>query len=185
MVLNVANRDAGTLAVMAATLQEVSGGRLLLGLGAGGGRDLPYAHEQYALGRDVPGDRVRRAHVENAIATLRQVWTGTSGGVSGFLQPDPPPPIIVGGFGPKMAELAGRVADGINVPGGAHAAGLVRIAREAHERAGGNGDDFVVTASSNGSRRELERLNETGVRRAVVLIRPPYIGDIERFARER
>src|SRR6185312_12106816 len=36
MVLNVANRDAGTLAVMAATLQEVSGGRLLLGIGAGG-----------------------------------------------------------------------------------------------------------------------------------------------------
>src|SRR5687767_7466060 len=50
MVLNVANRDAGTLAVMAATLQEVSGARLLLGLGAGGGRDLPYAHEQYGLG---------------------------------------------------------------------------------------------------------------------------------------
>ena len=31
LVLNVANRDAGTLAVMAATFQEVSGGRLLLG----------------------------------------------------------------------------------------------------------------------------------------------------------
>src|SRR5204863_8058765 len=80
MVLNVANRDAGTLAVMAATLQEVSGGRLLLGLGAGGGRDLPYAQEQYALGRDVPGDRARRANVESAITTLRSVWSGTSGG---------------------------------------------------------------------------------------------------------
>ena len=32
MVLNVANRDPGTLGVMAATLQEVSEGRLLLGL---------------------------------------------------------------------------------------------------------------------------------------------------------
>ena len=39
LVLNVANRPAGTLAVMAATLQELSGGRLLLGIGAGGGRD--------------------------------------------------------------------------------------------------------------------------------------------------
>src|SRR5689334_6332264 len=43
LVLNVANRDAGTLAVMAATLQEVSTGRLLLGLGAGAHRDSPYA----------------------------------------------------------------------------------------------------------------------------------------------
>jgi alkanesulfonate monooxygenase SsuD/methylene tetrahydromethanopterin reductase-like flavin-dependent oxidoreductase (luciferase family) len=41
LVLNVANRDPGTLAVMAATLQEVSGGRLLLGVGAGGGIDTP------------------------------------------------------------------------------------------------------------------------------------------------
>jgi alkanesulfonate monooxygenase SsuD/methylene tetrahydromethanopterin reductase-like flavin-dependent oxidoreductase (luciferase family) len=41
LVLNVANRDAGTLAVMAATLQEVSGGRLLLGIGAGGGARTP------------------------------------------------------------------------------------------------------------------------------------------------
>src|SRR5579872_3500720 len=46
MVLNVANRDPGTLGVMAATLQEVSGGRLLLGVGAGGGRGTPYAAEQ-------------------------------------------------------------------------------------------------------------------------------------------
>src|SRR5690606_31702758 len=36
LVLNVANRDPGTLAVMAATLQHVSDGRLLLGIGAGG-----------------------------------------------------------------------------------------------------------------------------------------------------
>src|SRR3982074_1885348 len=85
MVLNVANRDPGTLAVMAATLQEVSGGRLLLGLGAGGGRDTPYAAEQRALGRPVPGDAARRAAVEAAVATLRSVWSGTVSGVGGFL----------------------------------------------------------------------------------------------------
>src|ERR1700749_2307807 len=70
LVLNVANRDPGTLAVMAATLQEVSDGRLLLGIGAGGGRDTPYAAEQLALGRSVPGDRVRRAAVEGAVGVL-------------------------------------------------------------------------------------------------------------------
>src|SRR4051794_20747148 len=102
MVLNVANRDAGTLGVMAATLQEVSGNRLLLGIGAGGGRGTPYAAEQQALGRAVPGDVARRASVEAAVATLRGVWSGTVQGVGGFLRPDPPPPVIIGAFGPKM-----------------------------------------------------------------------------------
>jgi alkanesulfonate monooxygenase SsuD/methylene tetrahydromethanopterin reductase-like flavin-dependent oxidoreductase (luciferase family) len=40
-VLNVANRHPGLLANMAAAIQQVSGGRLLLGLGAGGHRRLP------------------------------------------------------------------------------------------------------------------------------------------------
>ena len=181
MVLNVANRSAGTLAVMAATLQEVSGGRLLLGVGAGGGRDLPYAHEQYALGRDVPGDRVRRANVESAIATLREVWSGTVGGVSGFLRPDPVPPVIVGGFAPKMAELAGRVADGINVPAGQLAA-LVGVAREACERAGRDPDTLIVTTSGRGEQRERDHLANLGVDRMVVLVRPPYVDDIVRMS---
>src|SRR5262245_33009880 len=106
LVLNVANRDPGTLAVMAATLQEVSNGRLLLGIGAGGGHDTPYAAEQFALGRTVPAAPTRRRAVEAAVGTLRQVWSGAAGGVTGFLRPDPPPPVIIGGFGPKMAELA-------------------------------------------------------------------------------
>src|SRR4051812_4327341 len=107
LVLNVANRPAGTLAVMAAPLQELSGGRLLLGIGAGGGRDTPYAVEQEALGRDVSGDARRRAEVADQVATLRAVWRGHSGGADGFLRPEPVPPIVVGGFGPKMAALAG------------------------------------------------------------------------------
>ena len=136
MVLNVANRDPGTLAVMASTLQEVSGGRLLLGLGAGGGRDTPYAAEQEALGRAVADNPTRRRAVEDAIAQIREVWTGSAGGVGGFLRPDPPPPVIVGGFGPRMAELAGRVGDGLNTPAGPALADLIRTARDAHERAG-------------------------------------------------
>ena len=111
LVLNVANRDPHMLAVMAATLQAVAGGRLLLGLGAGGGRDTPYASEQYALGRSVAGDVVRRRNVAQAAEVMRQLWTG---GGHGFLRPDRPPPIVIGAFGPKMAELAGRVGDGIN-----------------------------------------------------------------------
>src|SRR5262244_2008906 len=53
LVLNVANRHPGLLANMAATIQQISGGRLLLGLGAGGHRRLPYAAEQEMLGLEV------------------------------------------------------------------------------------------------------------------------------------
>jgi alkanesulfonate monooxygenase SsuD/methylene tetrahydromethanopterin reductase-like flavin-dependent oxidoreductase (luciferase family) len=185
LVLNVANRDPGTLAVMAATLQEVSGGRLLLGLGAGGGRQTPYAAEQYALGREVGGDPTRRQAVEAAVATLRAVWTGQSGGAGGFLRPSPPPPIIIGGFGPKMAELAGRVADGVNLPGGPGLSRLLDGARAAHEAAGRDWASFVVTVSSDPSAASVERLAALGVHRVIAFMRAPFAPKVQRLAAGR
>jgi alkanesulfonate monooxygenase SsuD/methylene tetrahydromethanopterin reductase-like flavin-dependent oxidoreductase (luciferase family) len=109
LVLNVANRHPGLLATMAATLQDVSGGRLLLGLGAGGGRDSRYRREQEAIGRRVDSDPVRRAQVESCVQEVRRLWHSP-----GFLEPDPEPPFVIGAFGPRMAELAGRLGDGLN-----------------------------------------------------------------------
>jgi len=180
LVLNVANRDPGTLAVMAATLQEVSGGRLLLGVGAGGGAGTPYAAEQLALGRSLGSDTVRRAAVAATIGTLRDVWTGTAGGAGGFLRPVPPPPVIVGGFGPKMAELAGRLGDGINAPPGPALPRLLDIARTAHAAAGGDPDTFVVTTS--GSPTD-ERLAGLGVHRVITMVHPPYTDAVGHLAR--
>ena len=185
LVLNVANRDPGTLAVMAATLQEVSEGRLLLGLGAGGGRHTPYAAEQLAFGRLVPGDAARRAAVEAAVTTLRSVWSGTVGGVGGFLRPDPPPPVIIGGFGPKMAGLAGRVADGVNLPGGPGLGRLLDVAREARLAAGRDWPSFVVTVSSDLGPAGLGRLEALGVHRAVAFVRGPFVEAVRRLAAAR
>jgi alkanesulfonate monooxygenase SsuD/methylene tetrahydromethanopterin reductase-like flavin-dependent oxidoreductase (luciferase family) len=185
MVLNVANRDAGTLGVMAATLQEISGGRLLLGLGAGGGHDTPYAAEQWAFGRVVADDSVRRQAVEATVATLRLVWSGTVGGVQGFLRPDPPPLILLGGFGPKMAELAGRVADGVNLPGGPGLAKLLDVARSARSAAGRDGSPFLVTVSSDLRARALTQLEGFGVDRVVVFIAGPFAEGVRRLAESR
>jgi alkanesulfonate monooxygenase SsuD/methylene tetrahydromethanopterin reductase-like flavin-dependent oxidoreductase (luciferase family) len=185
MVLNVANRDAGTLGVMAATLQEISGGRLLLGLGAGGGSETPYAAEQHAFGRDVPGDAVRRNRVERTVSVLRAVWSGTVAGVGGFLRPDPPPPIVIGGFGPKMAALAGRVGDGLNVPNGPRLSGLLATARAARESAGRGDSPFLVTVSSDLRPRSLSQLEELGVDRAVVFVSGPFVDGVRRLAGHR
>ena len=95
LVLNIGNRDPGTLAVMAATLQHVSGGRLILGLGAGARAGTAYAIEQGALGHRVPADPERRRAVERTITILRQVWSGTVPPASGSLRPEPAPPIVV------------------------------------------------------------------------------------------
>lgn len=185
MVLNVANRDPGTLAVMAATLQEVSGGRLLLGLGAGGGRSTPYADEQRALGRSVPGDTARREAVETAVATLRSVWSGVVGRVGGFLRPEPPPPIILGAFGPKMATLAGRVADGVNLPDSPALARLVEIARSERSSAGRDPASFVLTVSSDLRPATLARLEELQVDRVVVFVRAPFAQRVNLLAAGR
>jgi alkanesulfonate monooxygenase SsuD/methylene tetrahydromethanopterin reductase-like flavin-dependent oxidoreductase (luciferase family) len=180
LVLNVANRDAGMLAVMAATLQDVSGGRLLLGVGAGGGPWTPYAQEQVALGRPVASDPQRRAAVEATVATLRQVWTGEVNGTGGFLKPEPVPPILISGFGPKMAEVAGRIGDGMNLPPGPTLPRLLAVARAAHERSGRDPNRFLVTTSGEPGD---ERLASLGVDRVITMVRPPYARSVERLAR--
>jgi len=186
LVLNVGNRHPGVLAAMAATLQEVSGGRLLLGLGAGGGRDARFRREQETIRRPVPPDRVRRAQVEACVTEMRRLW-----GAPGFLQPDPAPPIVIAAFGPKMAEVAGRFGDGINVPA-AHPAlrALVDVAREAHAAAGRDPAAFLVTVFSKLEQSWLDadsppraELDAVGVDRLILFLDPPF--DAARIGRAR
>lgn len=192
LVLNVANRRPGLLATMAATLQEVSRGRLLLGIGAGGGEGTPYPPEQIALGGEVPSNTVRRRQLEETVAVVRQVWTGAVepwegehfhlGRAHGFLRPDPAPPVIVGGFGPRTLELAGRIGDGLNTQARHPRLGeLVDTARRSHAEAGGDPDAFLVTVFANFDPRwatpgtaEHERLRVVGADRLILQISPPY-----------
>jgi alkanesulfonate monooxygenase SsuD/methylene tetrahydromethanopterin reductase-like flavin-dependent oxidoreductase (luciferase family) len=177
LVLNVANRHPGVLAMMAATLQEVSGGRLLLGLGAGGGAGTQYRREQEAIGQTVPADPLRRAQVETCVEAVRRLWH-----MEGFFQPDPPPPFVIGAFGLKMAEVAGRVGDGINTRASHPRLGeMVDVARDAHAGAGRDPAYFLVTVFAELDERWLRaespsraRLAALGVDRLILFVSSPY-----------
>jgi len=200
LVLNVANRHPALVANQAATLQEMSGGRVLLGMGAGGGLRTPYAAEQHALGREVASDPVRRRQLAEAVAVVRQVWTGAPAGFDGehyqlgaargFPRPEPPPPIVIGAFGPKMAALAGRTGDGINVQAfHPRIEDLLDVARRARVDAGLDAADFLITAFAGLDQRWLDegspersRLRRLGVDRLILVVDPPYDPDEIRAA---
>jgi alkanesulfonate monooxygenase SsuD/methylene tetrahydromethanopterin reductase-like flavin-dependent oxidoreductase (luciferase family) len=192
LVLNVSSRHPGILANMAATLQEVSGGRLVLGIGAGAHRRMAYAEEYRGIGLDVPRDPVRAARVAEACQVLRRLWAGDAAAFegehyrlarpTGFLRPDPPPPIVVGGFGPRMAGIAGRHADGFNTQA-AHPrlAELVATARAERAASGRDPAGLLVTAFAGWRDAYLDpssaaraSLGKAGVERLILLIEPPY-----------
>ncbi len=120
LVANNTNRHPGRLAKVAATLQEVSGGRCELGLGAGG-----YEDEQIRFGIDQGAAGRRVGQFEEALQIIPAIWSGEPTTFAGrYYQlrdaiaapaPDPRPRIIVGAHGSRMIGLAARYADGLNL----------------------------------------------------------------------
>ncbi|GIU97557.1 MAG: hypothetical protein KatS3mg013_1360 [Actinomycetota bacterium] len=108
--------DPIRLAEDAAVVDQLSGGRLLLGLGLG------WREEEFRMFRIPAHERLAR-HVE-AIEILRRAWTGRrftfEGTVFRFdrvrVTPAPArpggPPILLGGYAPPALRRAGRIADG-------------------------------------------------------------------------
>ena len=192
LVLNVINRHPAILANMAATLQEVSDGRLILGIGAGGNRRMAYGAEQLMIGNEVGSDARRAERVVEAIQVMRRLWAGEAADFHGrhyqlrrpvgFVRPSVPPPIVVGAFGPKMADVAGRHGDGLNTQAGhPQLSHLIDIARRAREASGrdpagllitvfaGLGEGWMRRGSKN--RAAMEAL---GVDRLILLVEPPF-----------
>ena len=110
-------RNPAHLAKMAATAQALSGGRLVLGIGAG------WNEEEYrAYGWPFPSARVRVAQLAEAIELIRAMWTEAPANYQGQHyqiahaycepQPDPLPPIMVGGAGEKyLLRVVAQHAD--------------------------------------------------------------------------
>ncbi len=113
-------RDPALLAKMGATLQLMSGGRFILGLGAGWNED-----EYRAYGYAFPPAPVRVAQLEETIQIVKAMWTqeqasfqGTSYHILNAVcepRPDPLPPLIIGAFKPRMLRLTATYADGWDV----------------------------------------------------------------------
>ena len=192
LVLNVSSRHPGLLANMAATLQQISGARFILGLGAGGSRSTPYAREQEGLGLVVEPDAVRAARVAEAAQVLRRLWAGDTSSFAGtyytldrpagYLRADPPPPIVIGGFGPRMAAIAGKHGDGFNTQARhPQLAELGRIARDEHKAAGRDASRFrlsvfagLAAAWIRADSENRASLARVGVDRLILLVEPPY-----------
>jgi 5,10-methylenetetrahydromethanopterin reductase len=131
-----------TLAAMEfAALDELSGGRAILGLGSG----LKGAVARMGLADDRP-----IAALHDAVAIVRGMLGGETvsyrgkifsaeGARLGVAAPRRDLPIYLAAMGPQALRLAGRVADGVlisNMVPLAHAAALIPIARDAAEAAG-------------------------------------------------
>src|SRR5207253_8762271 len=126
----------------------------------------------------VEGEATGARRVVAAIALIRRRWAGDNG----FLGPEPPPPLIVGGFGPRMAGIAGRHGDGFNTQAmHPQLADLVRRARDEHAASGRDPARFIVTVFAGLDERWLspdsrarQRLEQLGAERLILPIGPPF-----------
>jgi alkanesulfonate monooxygenase SsuD/methylene tetrahydromethanopterin reductase-like flavin-dependent oxidoreductase (luciferase family) len=113
-------RNPALVAKMGATLQLLTRGRFILGLGAGGNQE-----EYRAYGYDFPPARERVEQLAEYVTVIKALWSRpvvTFEGKHHRLfearcepRPNPLPPLMLGAFRPRMLRLVAREADWWNV----------------------------------------------------------------------
>jgi probable F420-dependent oxidoreductase len=116
-VLALPYRSPAVVAKMAETLDRLSAGRLVLGLGTGR-YDGEFA--AFGLAGRTPGQKV--SALGEAVRIIRGLWNGPAVSYEGThfrvrgarIEPGPshPVPIWLGAYGPRALRLAGELADG-------------------------------------------------------------------------
>jgi len=193
-VANVLNRAPDVLAKTVATMQQVSGGRVELGIGAGA-----RPKEQVGFNRPFPSGRERVERVGEAVELMRLMWSGerisykgkhySAEDVISTPVPEPVPPVMVAGLGPMSARNAVRVGDGWNceAPRGWREEEhpkfyrLKPIVLEELSRLGRPRDEFEVSISDRlddevmaDPRGYVGRMEEEGIDRMVLDVYPPF-----------
>jgi alkanesulfonate monooxygenase SsuD/methylene tetrahydromethanopterin reductase-like flavin-dependent oxidoreductase (luciferase family) len=113
-------RNPALLAKIGATLQFLSGGRFMLGIGAGWNET-----EYRAYGYEFPPASVRVEQLEETLQIVKAMWTQEWATFQGKHyqvldatyepKPDPIPPLIIGAFKPRMLRLTATYAAGWDV----------------------------------------------------------------------
>jgi len=109
--------NPGLVAQAFATLDYMFPGRIFISVGTG------EALNEMPLGYDWPPHSERLERLEEAIVVMRKLWTGDLVSHKGtyyrlrkaklYTPPKEKIPVFVGASGPKAAELAGKVGDGL------------------------------------------------------------------------
>jgi probable F420-dependent oxidoreductase len=187
-------RNPVVLAKAVASLDSLSKGRLLLGVGVGWVRE-----EAEAAGTDFT---TRGRRCDEYIEAMRELWRKPVSSYKGehvefagvVSQPKPARPggvpILIGGHSPAAARRAGRLGDGFYPLGvfGKELDALLTTMREAAEEAGRDPASIGVTAVGAAKKALIEGLARQGVERVLI---SPSTGDLdelrgtfEKFQRE-
>ncbi|MHB2024286.1 MAG: LLM class F420-dependent oxidoreductase [Mycobacteriales bacterium] len=170
VVTAVVYREPGLLAKAVTTLDVLSGGRAMLGIGAAWNEE-----EARGLGLFFPSTSERFERLEEALQICLQMWSGEDGPFEGkhyrlartLNSPQslsrPHPPILIGGSGErKTLRLVARYADACNIFDSPELAHKLDVLREHCER---EGRDYAAIEKTVQTRFDLgpdgERVEET------------------------
>jgi F420-dependent oxidoreductase-like protein len=156
VVTAVVYRDPGLLAKAVTTLDVLSGGRAILGIGAAWNED-----ESRGLGLFFPSTKERFERLEEALQVILQMWSGDDGPYDGkhyqlartlnSPQPltRPRPPSLIGGSGErKTLRLVAQYADSCNIFDTPELPRKLDVLREHCDRLGRDYDEIEKTVQT-------------------------------------
>ena len=180
LVANMMNRHPVELTQAMATLQPLSGGRAVLGLGSGASPGSRFAAEHEAIGTGLLKGPDRRARMAETIRLVDALWRGEGtfrgtwfsvDGLGEVVGGERRPPLIVGANGPTMVDLALDLADGVNLNLGCDATAL--LARIAKARPARFETSLLVEPDEHGRLDPAPYRDQRNLDRLVVLVRDP------------